>query len=87
VRAYAFRRSGPSLSAKYRRGSYGPGPSISQVGHSAGNACNGERGSSDNAFEFGLLGDTFVRFIGALHAVQPFVALDGKQLRYCIYAA
>jgi hypothetical protein len=41
---------------------------------------------SDNAFEFGLLGNTFVRFIRALDAIQPFVALGWKQLRYFIHA-
>jgi hypothetical protein len=41
----------------------------------------------DNAFEFGFLGDTFVRFIRALDAIQPFVALGWEQLRYFIYAA
>ena len=42
---------------------------------------------SDNAFEFGFLGDTFVPFIRALDAIQPFVAFGGKQLHYFIYAA
>jgi hypothetical protein len=46
-----------------------------------------DHGLSDNAFEFGLLGNTFVRFIRALDAIQPFVAFGRKQLRYCIYAA
>ena len=42
---------------------------------------------SDNAFEFGLLGNTLVRFIRALDAIQAFVALSWKQLRYFIYTA
>jgi len=41
----------------------------------------------DDAFEIGLFGNTFVRFICALDAIQPFVALGRKQLRYFIYAA
>jgi hypothetical protein len=31
---------------------------------------------SDNAFELDFLGNTFVRFIRALDAIQPFLALD-----------
>ena len=41
---------------------------------------------SGNAVEFGLLGDTFVRFIHALDAIQPFVALGWKQLRDFVHA-
>jgi hypothetical protein len=40
-----------------------------------------------DAFEFGLLGNTFVWFIRALDAIQPFVALGWKQLRYFIDTA
>jgi hypothetical protein len=42
---------------------------------------------SDNAFELDLLGNTFVRFIRAFDAIQPFAALGREQLRYFIYAA
>jgi hypothetical protein len=42
---------------------------------------------SGDAFEFGLLGNTFVWFLRALDAIQPFVALGWKQLRYFIDTA
>lgn len=42
---------------------------------------------SGNAFEFGLLGNTFVWFVRALDTIQPFIALGWKQLRYFIYTA
>jgi hypothetical protein len=41
---------------------------------------------SDNAFEFSLLGNTFVRFIRALDAIQRLVAFGWEQLRYFVYA-
>ena len=46
-----------------------------------------DRVLSDNAFEFGLLGNAFVGFIHALDAIQRFVALGWKQLRDFIRAA
>jgi hypothetical protein len=46
-----------------------------------------DRMLSGDAFEFGLLGNTFVWFVRALDAIQPFTALGWKQLRYFIYTA
>src|SRR5262245_29030613 len=42
---------------------------------------------SESAFEIGLLGDALVRFICALDAILPFLALRRKQLRDLIHAA
>jgi hypothetical protein len=44
------------------------------------------RVSSGNAFEFCLLGNTFVRFVRALDAIESLVALGWKQLRDLIHA-
>src|SRR6516162_3316044 len=43
--------------------------------------------SLNNAFEIGLLGDALMRFVRALDAIVPFVALGRKQLRDLIHAA
>src|SRR5215467_6612606 len=42
---------------------------------------------SDNTLEIGLLGDALMRFVRALDAIVPFVALGRKQLRDLVHAA